>query len=122
MIGMGEVLPRVLGAGMGRNEQVIAGVETDVATAAPNPQALADQPKGRGIEGLLEDHIAVAVEGHLFPGGQVIHGRRERLELQLLDALEALERLRFGGAVDALSSQRAAPVEHITIGLRDTGW
>ena len=47
---------------MGGHQCILAGVEPHLLTAAADPEGLATQAERRGVESLLEHHIAVAME------------------------------------------------------------
>lgn len=58
----------------------------------------------------------------LFPERQVVGSGRQRLEASLFERLKLEAWLGFGGAMNALASGGAAPVQHIGVGLGDGGW
>ena len=106
---------------MGGDQFIALGVDAHLATAALDAQLLSHQPEGRRVVGLLEDHMAVAVQLHLFPDDQVVVCGRQRAQCSLLCRLEAHQRLLFGGAMCALARCGQAPLTHGVIGGMQVG-
>lgn len=96
---MREALAGVLGTWMRGDERIVTGVQTNLLSAATNPQGLTNQAERRRVECLLKHHVAVTMQLDALPERQVIGRSGKRLKQRLLAALKAQEWLLVGGAV-----------------------
>ena len=115
MVRVGVPLPGPLRARVGGDELVVGRVEADFPAAAPHPQALPDEAERRGVEGLLEDDVAVAMERGPLPERQVVGRRRQREELRPLHRGEAVKGRLLRGAVPSQPGGRLAPGAHVGV-------
>jgi len=117
------VVVRVAFAGLLRarvrgKQHVVRAVHRHRVAPAAHAHALPDRPERHRIEGPVEDRVAVTLHAYFFPRSQVVRRRGQRLERGVFRRLEAPERRHLGRAVAALPCRRAAPLQHVGVGLR----
>ena len=76
VVGVGETFAGMLGAVMRSDELILQGVEPHLACPAAHPKRLADEAMRRGVVGVVEGDVAVALQGDDLPLGQVVGRRR----------------------------------------------
>jgi hypothetical protein len=117
MIGPGGARAGTRGARMRRDRLIARGREAHLPAAAPDPQGLPGQPERGRVEGLLEDHLAIAMEGGTLPHGQAIGHRGQGPELGPLTRRKAAERGRLRRPMEPLPRRRQAPLARLGVSL-----
>ena len=119
MVRMGEARAGPGGARVRRHQRVAAGLQPHLLAAATHPQRLPDQANRRRVEGLLKDHVAVAMALDARPARPVVGGGGQGLELGPLGRLKALQRRRFRRPMEPRPRGGQTPLPHVLMGLGD---
>ena len=101
---------------MGGDELVVAE-QLHGGLGGPQPQALAYQAEARRVVGLLELHVAVGVQLHPRPHGELGWTRGERSQELALGLHEPRQGSLVGGAVDAVAGRAEQPGAKLRIGV-----
>lgn len=84
-----------------RGDQGVLMEELDLAPGGAHPESLADQAKGPGVIGTVEDDVAIAMELRPFPLGQFPGRDGQREQRGALEVVEERERDLLGRPVHA---------------------
>ena len=103
-------------ARMGGDELVVAE-QLHGGLGGPQPQALAYQAEAGRVVGLLELNVAVGMELHLRPHGELGWTRGERAQELALGLHEPRQGSLVGGAVDAVAGRAEQPGAKLRIGV-----